>query len=169
MLGLRLARARARAPIIATVRCDDNGSPRAPRSHSGGRALCLVPKPQDDILISFADRTLAIIDPVKSSGLSPGEGGRAPPASRKRCEAKSRSLIPPPLPRVGSLIINFDGAIGIASTKIQPCREPGLRKMNTLPVARLIRDGDGAIIKSTLRGLCGPSDSTFPFRKLISS
>jgi len=30
-------------------------------------------KPQDNILISFADRTLAIIDPLKSSGLSPGK------------------------------------------------------------------------------------------------
>jgi len=28
---------------------------------------------QDDILISFADWTLAIIDPLKSSGLSPGK------------------------------------------------------------------------------------------------
>lgn len=30
-------------------------------------------EPQDDILISFADWTLAIIDPLKSSGLSPGK------------------------------------------------------------------------------------------------
>lgn len=35
--------------------------------------LCGRSEPQDDILISFADWTVAIIDPLKSSGLSPGK------------------------------------------------------------------------------------------------
>lgn len=66
------------------LRLYDNGQ-RAPIRRSGG-ALCRS-KPQDDILISFVDWTLAIIDPLKSSGLSPGKRPGSFSVSRNASES----------------------------------------------------------------------------------
>lgn len=56
------------------------------QSDVGGGALCCS-KPQDDILISFVDWTLAIIDPLKSSGLSPGKRPGSFSVSRNASES----------------------------------------------------------------------------------